>query len=173
MVDGRHLEKALAVGELEIGDLQDDGRGLDHIDDANDKDDERVSREEREPCRKTAEKERACVTHEDAGGIPVVNKEAEASAEHESAEEDEGREVTRKARNADADGDEKDADDSARRGAKSVDAVRQIHAVVDARDEEQGERIVSNAEIPLDRGEGDRDGGEKIAKERHSEEIKT
>ena len=173
MVDGCHFEKALTVGELKITYLQDNRRGLDHVDDTDDKNDEGTFCKKSESCRKSAEKERACVSHEDAGGIPVVNEEAKASAEHEPAEEHECGHLFRKAGSADADGDEKDADNGARRGAKTIDAVRQIHTVIDACDEEHGDRIISDAKIPSDLGEGNGDGGGKTAPERHAEQIKT
>ncbi len=129
VVDRRHLEQALAVGRLEVGDLQDNGQRFDDVDQADQQQDERHFTRKCQTRNRAAEKERAGVAHEYLGGMEVIAQEAQQRT----------RECRRKDHNAHisaAEADEHEEDGNRQRNAccQTVDAVGQIDGVVRADD---------------------------------------
>ena len=81
------MRKTRLPVSLNDADLEDDRRGLDHEDAADDDEDEFLLDEERDGAERAAERERADVAHEDVGGIRVVPEEPEARADQRAAED--------------------------------------------------------------------------------------
>ena len=80
MMDGRHLEQALAVRCLEVSDLQDDRKGLDDVDETDEQQDERHIARESHACDRAAEKQRTGVAHKHLRRVEVVDQKAEQAA---------------------------------------------------------------------------------------------
>ena len=87
VVDRRHPEDPLAVGELEPADLEDDGEGLQDEDPAHDGQQDLLFRQDRDGAQRAAQGEGAHVPHEDLGGIGVVPEEPDAGADDRPAED--------------------------------------------------------------------------------------
>ena len=82
MVQRRHLENALAVRRLKVGDLNDVRERFADVDDADEQQHERHIVGERQSRHRAAEKERAGVAHEYLGGMEVIDEKADQSADH-------------------------------------------------------------------------------------------
>lgn len=80
VVDRGHAENPLAVGELKVGHLHDDGNGLHDVDDTDQNQHQRHIERERKAADHTAEEQRACVSHEDLRRMEVIDEEARKAA---------------------------------------------------------------------------------------------
>ena len=89
MMNGRHFEDSL-FEKLIGADLQDNGDRFDDIDQTDDEDQKRAVGKEGKTGDHTAEEEGARVTHEDSRGIPVIDEEAEHTAEQRAREKVDG-----------------------------------------------------------------------------------
>ena len=77
VVDRRHLEQALAVGRLEVGDLQDNGQRFDDIDQADQQQDERHFTRKCQTRNRTAEEQRTGIAHKHLSRVEVIAQEAQ------------------------------------------------------------------------------------------------
>ena len=86
MVQWRHFEKSFPVCQLEIRYLENDGYCLYEINYADNDEYQRVSCHDRQRNDRSAEKKRACVTHEHSCGMSIVYEKAETSSENRNGE---------------------------------------------------------------------------------------
>ena len=147
VVEGGHFEHALAVAELEIADLDDVRERLDDVHEAEDDEDERhvVGKDHRRY--RASEEERARVSHKDLGGVEVVDEKAQQTARDGRGEDAEGQELS--APDIGQHG-EKQADRYACPGGEAVHAVRQVHGVHRADDDEGGKDEIHHFRQGLD-----------------------
>ena len=80
MVDGRHLEKTLAVGQLEIAHLQDHGKGLHDIHEAHQNQNQRHLQSKCQAAHNTAQEQRTGIAHEHLGRMPVIGQICQQTA---------------------------------------------------------------------------------------------
>ena len=133
MVQRRHLEKALAVRRLEVDDLQNVGQRLADVDKADGDQHERHIVGKGQRRHRAAEEQRACVTHEDLGGVEIIDEEAENSP-------DERRSINAElliALPPDGEHGEKQADRHRHAAGQAVDAVRDVDGVDRADDDKR------------------------------------
>ena len=139
MVDGRHLEQTLAVGQLEVADLQDDGQGLADVDDADQDQDQGHIQCEGQAADHAAQEQGAGVAHEDLCRMPVVEQVSDQAA-HQCG----GNDCQIEAAHGHSGGGEEDHDGDGDGAAEAVDAVGQVHGIVTAHHDEHGEDDVDN-----------------------------
>ena len=90
MVDGSHAEKALAVGGLEVEDLNDIGQSLDNVDDAHEDEDQGDVKGKSQTAHHAAQEEGSGVTHKDLGGVEVIDPETQQTARQGGSEDGDG-----------------------------------------------------------------------------------
>lgn len=81
MMNGSHLEDALAVSYLEIADLEHVGRALYNIYYTRQEQNKRTVERIRDSNDHAAEEHRACVAHEHLCGVVIPDEESDASAD--------------------------------------------------------------------------------------------
>src|SRR5690606_37786488 len=82
VVEGGAAEDPLALGRLEVADLEDDRADLDQEDRAHQEDDDLLADGDGDPADEPAEAEAPGVAHEHLGGGAVPPEEAQARAGH-------------------------------------------------------------------------------------------
>ncbi len=149
VVNRAHFEKALAVGELEVGHLQHNRAHLAEVNDTERQKQNRHIDRERESADDSAEEERACVAHKDLRGVEVPHKEAEAAARDRRRHKGHAH-IADKARNEH----KEQSDEEGYRGVETVDTVGEVYGVYNADNHDRGDHIVEPAEVKLaDKGD--------------------
>ena len=82
MVQRRHFENALAVGELEIRHLDDVGQRLTDVNDTHQQQHQRHVVGEGQCRHRAAQKQGAGVAHEHLGGVAVIHQKTAQAAQH-------------------------------------------------------------------------------------------
>ena len=86
MVQRRHLEDALAVGQLEVAHLDDVGQRLADVDDAHQNQHQRHIVGKGQRRHRAAQKQRPGVAHEHLGGVVVIHQKAQQTAHQRAGE---------------------------------------------------------------------------------------
>ena len=80
VVQGRHTENPLAVGELEIAHLNDIAHGFGDIDDPHQHQDQRNIQGKRHSAHRAPQEQGSGVPHEHLGGVEVIHQEAQQTS---------------------------------------------------------------------------------------------
>ena len=75
MVDRRHFEEPLSVGQLEVRHLKDDGYRLEYVNESGDYDDERIAEYERASADDRSEIKASRVSHKHSRRVEIVHEE--------------------------------------------------------------------------------------------------
>ena len=139
MVDGRHLEQTLAVGQLEVANLQDDGQGLQDVDDAHEDQDQGQIQRKGQSTDHAAQEQGASVAHEDLGRMPVVEQVSDQTA-HQCSGNNSQIQTAHGNGGSGEEHHDRDGDGT----AQTVNAVGQVDSIVTADHDEHGEEDVDH-----------------------------
>ncbi len=144
MVDRAHLEKALAVGQLEIAHLQDDREHFAEIHNTERQQQNGHFGGEHQSADNAAEEERTGVAHEYLGRVEIPNEKAEARTGDRRAERSKTETVERAGNEHDSHR-HKEGDGA----VETVYSVGEVDSVDDADNDNGGDDIVEEAEVNL------------------------
>ena len=130
MMDGRHLEEALAAGCFEIQYLNDVGQGFDNVHDTHQHQNQRHSVGISHGADGTAQEQRTGITHKDLGRVLVKQEEGEQTAA-QCQREDGGAVVCLQEQYG-----KEHRNHQRNRGAQAVDAIGDVDGVVLTDDDE-------------------------------------
>ena len=168
VVEGRHTENALAVGQLKVGDLNDVAEGLGNIDDAHQNEGNRDVQSEGQSRHGAAQKQRAGIAHKDLGGMEVIDQKAAQTAEERCGKDAQLLIAPHHCHHGKEDGDRHcDA------GGKAVYAVSQVDGIYRAHHDKGGKHHIEDpGQLNGHICKGDIDSGIQIAKvaQQHGEQ---